>query len=170
MQRVGVDSETGWLIGWQAKAESALRGLEVDAQGFVAFEATGARLTETEAAARGPAVEAAWRARVTLGDVPVVDERPVKREWAGATGVGGGDAAAVTGDDAGTAGVCDAAPAVLEVAAPQAAAAPVAAQDDWEDELEIEAELEQQQPMEMEGPPPPSLSAVLGVAFSSSMA
>ena len=76
-------------------------------------------------------MEAAWRARVTLGDVPVVDEWPVKREWAGTTGVGGGDAVAVAGDDAGAAGVGAAAPAVLDAAAPQAAAAPAAAQDDW---------------------------------------
>ena len=163
MQRMGVDSETGWLIGWQAAAESALQGIEVDAQGFVAFEETGARLTEAEAAKRGPAVEAAWRARVRLGDVPVVDEPPVKREWAGATGSGGGGAAAVTGGGACTAGAGDAVPAVREAAAPQAEAAPAAVQDDYEDELEIEAEQEQQQPMEMEDPPPPCFSAVLGV-------
>ena len=79
MQRDEV-GEDGWRRDWLQRAERACEGLDVDWAGYVVWSASGVRLTAEEAAARGPAVEMATRARLALGEeVEVVDEPPAKR-------------------------------------------------------------------------------------------
>ena len=56
----------------------------------MAWRESGARLTVVEAAARGPAVEMATRARLALGEeVEVEQGEPVKRSGGGGEGAGG---------------------------------------------------------------------------------
>ena len=81
--------ESGWLQGWEERAEAAIQGLHIDDGGFVAWVHSGRRLTLEEAAARGPAVEMATRARIELGeDIEVEKGEPCKRIGKGGRGGG----------------------------------------------------------------------------------
>ena len=67
--------QNGWRRDWQAAVRARLRGVQVDAQGHLAWAAGGGRLSLQEAQRRGIALEALVRARAALGDeVAVVDE------------------------------------------------------------------------------------------------
>ena len=81
--------ESGWLQGWEERAEAAIQGLHIDDGGFVAWVHSGRRLTLEEAAARGPAVEMATRARIELGEnIEVEKGEPCKRIGKGGRGGG----------------------------------------------------------------------------------
>ena len=87
--RRGDVGEEGWRADWQERADAARQGLVVDDAGYVAWCASGERLTVEEAAARGPAVEMATRARLALGEkVEVEQGEPAKRS--GGEGEDGG--------------------------------------------------------------------------------
>ena len=72
--RRGDVGEEGWRADWQERADAARQGLVVDDAGYVAWCASGERLTVEEAAARGPAVEMATRARLALGEKVEVEQ------------------------------------------------------------------------------------------------
>jgi ribosomal protein S18 acetylase RimI-like enzyme len=159
MQREDVCSETGWRIGWEEASARALEGISVDGTGYLAFTSSGGRIGEAEARSRGPGVEAAWRARVALGDVPVVDGPVVKptRRRGGQEGGGAGE----TADD-GAGGGADGAAAAPDPATAAARggassggapAANAAVTDEEEEGMDADILLDQQ--MLEAGPPLP---------------
>jgi hypothetical protein len=71
--------EDGYRRGWEVASHQALDGLRLDASGTLTWE-DGTACDVDEAAARGPAVEMAVRARMRMGDVPVEHCEPYKSD------------------------------------------------------------------------------------------
>jgi len=69
----------GFLVDWQGRVEEMRRGFSFDSQGFLCHSSCG-RIIEDDLGKLEPAVQMVARARLALGDVPVLEGDGNKRQ------------------------------------------------------------------------------------------